>query len=100
MAWFDYFDMSSGGKQKTEWEHIYVEADSSDEADVLFETSTGLYPHNITCDCCGEDFVVHKGESLEDVTMFDRKRIAVVPLDVYTARPTVLVLPKKLPPGN
>jgi hypothetical protein len=95
MTWFKYMDTYSGGSQKTEWDTIIVEADSHEEADARFTERTDEDPNNETCDCCGEDFYVTEGASLEAVTLHDRKSgDGHIPLDVYTARPTVLVLPK------
>lgn len=74
--WTRFFDMSSGGGEKTEWSIIYVEADSEDQAVDIFSERFGD-PYNITCDCCGSDFSVGSQDSLEEITEFDRDGVSV-----------------------
>lgn len=57
--WTRFFDMSSGGKEKTDWTIIYIEL-PEDEATEYFENRFGINPHNVTCSCCGIDFWVYE----------------------------------------
>jgi transcription initiation factor IIE alpha subunit len=57
--WTKFFDMCSGGSEKTDWSIIYIEL-PEDEARVYFEDKFGLDPDNFTCSCCGRDFTVYE----------------------------------------
>ena len=57
--WTKFFDMSSGGSEKTDWTVIYIEL-PEDKAVEYFEDRFGRNPHNVTCDCCGSDFSVYE----------------------------------------
>jgi hypothetical protein len=57
--WTKFFDMSSGGSEKTDWTTIYIEL-PEDEATEYFENRFGTNPHNVTCSCCGSDFSVYE----------------------------------------
>ena len=67
-----FMDMHSGGKLKTPFTHIYVDA-SLDEALDIFKDTFERDPNNVTCKCCGEDFVYEEYSSLEEATAYDRK---------------------------
>lgn len=67
-----FMDMHSGGKLKTPFTHIYVDA-PLDESLVIFKDTFKRDPNNVTCKCCGEDFVYDEYASLEDATAYDRK---------------------------
>jgi hypothetical protein len=67
-----FMDMHSGGKLKTPFTHIYVDA-PLDEALAIFKDTFQRDPNNVTCKCCGEDFVYEEYNSLEDATAYDRK---------------------------
>lgn len=67
-----FMDMHSGGKLKTSFTHIYVDA-PLDEALAIFKDTFKRDPDNVTCECCGEDFVYEEYASLEDATAYDRK---------------------------
>lgn len=56
--WFGFSDMSSGGKEKTEFKHIYIEAENLEEAETKFQAEFGRDPNNVTCGCCGPDFSI------------------------------------------
>lgn len=56
--WYRFFDMGSGGYDKTEFSNIYIEAFCEDYAVKIFENKFGISPYNITCSCCGEDFSI------------------------------------------
>ena len=57
--WTKFFDMNSGGSEKTDWTTIYIEL-PEDEATEYFEKRFGRDPHNVTCSCCGSDFIVYE----------------------------------------
>ena len=67
-----FMDMHSGGKLKTPFTHIYVDA-PLDKAIDIFKDTFKRDPDNITCKCCGEDFVYEEYSSLEDATAYDRE---------------------------
>lgn len=102
MTWYRYMDMSSGGGQKTEWGHIYVEANTRGEADAVFEDRTGRSPYYVTCSCCGEDYSVTEDDTLEEASEYDRRDkrnpVRFVPVDEYAARPDVLIIRKEAKP--
>jgi len=58
MKWFRFWDMSSGGYEKTDYSMIFVKAKTQDEAVRIFEMETDLNPYDVTCECCGEDFAI------------------------------------------
>jgi hypothetical protein len=67
-----FMDMHSGGKLKTPFTHIYVDA-PLDEALEIFKDTFKRDPNNVTCKCCGEDFVYEEHSSLEEATAYDRE---------------------------
>jgi len=66
-----FMDMHSGGKLKTSFTHIYIDA-PLDEALAIFKDTFQRDPNNVTCKCCGEDFVYEEHESLEGASAYDR----------------------------
>ena len=70
--WFQFYDMHSGGGQKTDFEKIYIKASNEGEAYQIFEDKFGFSADNVTCECCGHDFWVSEYETLEDATECDR----------------------------
>jgi hypothetical protein len=70
--WTKFWDMHSGGGQKGDYPQYFIEAPEG-EAMSVFYSRFGRNPYNITCTCCGEDYSVHEGESLEKITEFHRK---------------------------
>ena len=67
-----FMDMHSGGKLKTPFTHIYVDA-QLDKALNIFKDTFERDPNNVTCKCCGEDFVYEEYNSLEEATAYDCK---------------------------
>ena len=65
-------DMHSGGYLKTPYTHIYID-EPLGEAIETFRNLFKRDPDNITCKCCGEDFVYEEYSSLEEATAYDRK---------------------------
>jgi hypothetical protein len=59
--WTIFFDKCSGGSEKLGVCTIWIEA-SEREATDLFEQMFERDPHNVTCDCCGEDYFVSEAE--------------------------------------
>jgi hypothetical protein len=66
-----FMDMHSGGRLKTPFTHIYVDAPLKKSLDIFKETFK-RDPDNVTCKCCGEDFVYEEHPSLEEATAYDR----------------------------
>lgn len=67
-----FIDMHSGGKLKTPFTHIYVDA-PLDKALDIFKDTFKRDPNNVTCKCCGEDYVYEEYSSLEEATAYDRE---------------------------
>lgn len=66
-----FLDMHSGGRLKTPYTHIYIQ----EPLEKALETFKGLFarsPDNVTCQCCGEDFVYEEHSSLEEATAYYR----------------------------
>lgn len=57
--WTEFYDMSSGGMEKTEWTKIYIELPRK-EAEAYFEEVFGSDPNNVTCSCCGADYAIYE----------------------------------------
>jgi len=70
--WTKFWDMHSGGRQKEKWSKIYIEADSQEEAEVIFYNRFGHSPNRVTCTCCGEDYSVSSEKDLKQITGFER----------------------------
>jgi hypothetical protein len=67
-----FMDMHSGGKLKTPFTHIYVDA-PLEKALEIFKDTFKRDPDNVTCKCCGEDFVYEEHSSLEEASAYDRE---------------------------
>jgi hypothetical protein len=67
-----FMDMHSGGHLKTPYTHIYID-EPIGEAVKTFRDLFKRDPDNVTCKCCGEDFVYEEYSSLEEATAYDRK---------------------------
>lgn len=89
MKWFRYYDMSSGGTEKTPYSNIYVEAASRPTADVVFTAHTGRDPGHTTCACCGEDYTVYEYTTIDEATADERGGQSV---RQYVRQPDVLVI--------
>jgi len=64
-------DMSSGGGEKEKWAYIYIEA-PEDEAIVIFYNRFGHSPNRVTCTCCGSDYSINEGETVEQLSAYER----------------------------
>lgn len=69
--WTRFMDMHSGGGCKEPQQYIYIEA-PEEEAKVIFFNKFGHSPDRVSCTCCGSDYSVSDGESLEELTAYDR----------------------------
>ena len=71
-TWTHFWDMHSGGGQKLQWAHIFIEAGES-EAKEFFEAAFDRDPDHVTCNCCGGDYSIREvtGE-LEQITGYHR----------------------------
>lgn len=77
--WTQFWDMHSGGGCKLDpYEKIYIEANSQEEAEIIFYNRFGRSPHRVSCTCCGPDYSIDTHELLEQVTGFHRN---CVPLE-------------------
>lgn len=71
MTWTRFFDMHSGGRPKTAYAQIYIEAPEK-QARALFEEIFDEDAYAVACTCCGENFSVIEGDSLESLSAYDR----------------------------
>jgi hypothetical protein len=70
--WVLFWDMHSGGGQKEKWAKLYIEAESEDEAKVIFYNRFGHNPERVTCTCCGGDYSISSAETLEQASGYHR----------------------------
>ena len=61
--WTHFMDKYSGGGQKLDWEHIFIEAAEA-EAKVIFYNHFKRNPERVTCTCCGDDYRISEHEDL------------------------------------
>jgi hypothetical protein len=71
MAWTQFWDMHSGGRLKTPYHYIFIEA-PMDEATAVFYSRFGQHPYDVACGCCGCNFSVSEDETLTQATGFHR----------------------------
>lgn len=64
-----FWDMSSGGYHKEQWNHIIIEAPKH-EAKVIFYNRFGHNPTRTSCTCCGPDYVIESGKNLKKLVSF------------------------------
>ena len=69
--WTHFWDMHSGGGQKLDWAHIYIEA-PQDQAEIIFYNRFDRNPHRVTCTCCGSDYSLSESQTLREATAFHR----------------------------
>lgn len=89
MAWTQFMDMHSGGGTKTNYEYIYIEADSKGEAIDVFEEVFDQHPYEVACRCCGENFSVSTYATLEEATNYERKG-GKQPLEEYLQQTSII----------
>lgn len=75
--WVQFWDMHSGGKTKTQYHMIYIEAHDRKEAIGIFESRFNRSPFNITCSCCGEDYSIDSHDSIYEITGYHRNCRAI-----------------------
>ncbi len=98
-----FYDMHSGGEcQEPPFEQIYIEAEE-DEARTIFYHRFGHSPEDVCCSCCGENYWLFEGETLEELSARDRGcrairgdvydlRTARVSVETFEKRPDILVI--------
>jgi hypothetical protein len=69
--WTSFWDMNSGGGQKEDVSHIFIQA-SETEAKAVFFSRFGHNPDRVTCTCCGPDYSVDEKPSLWELTAYER----------------------------
>lgn len=70
--WVRFHDLHAGGYQKLQWGHIYICANSLEEALNVFEEKFSQNPQAVTCSCCGPNYSYAEFETLEDATSYER----------------------------
>lgn len=72
IMWTRFMDMHSGGGLKeSPYQYIYIEAPEA-EATVIFYNRFGHSPSRVTCTCCGDGYSINEGQSLKQLSGFDR----------------------------
>jgi len=71
VKWTRFMDMHSGGRLKTEWSKIYIEAPEK-EAVVIF-ANRFANPYNVACSCCGSNYSISEYDSLQEASSYDRE---------------------------
>lgn len=70
--WTHFWDMHSGGGTKEkDYGHIFIEA-PREEAVKIFYSRLKHNPERVSCTCCGKDYAISEGESLEQITAYHR----------------------------
>lgn len=72
VKFYRFWDMHSGGAQKTPYDKIYIRAYSEAEAIDKFEREFQRHPFNVTCQCCGEDFSISEYDTLAEACAYFR----------------------------
>jgi hypothetical protein len=90
--WTHFWDMHSGGKIKTAWAHIYIEA-PIEQARGIFYQMFGRNPDYISCSCCGSDFSVSESDTIDQATEYQRGyRHPRMSVEEYVVQPEVKVV--------
>lgn len=71
MTWTHFYDMHSGGGQKTNYSSIFVEL-PEEEAIEYFVNRFGHHPYDIACHCCGENYSLSEYGTLREATSYYR----------------------------
>jgi hypothetical protein len=87
--WTFFFDMHSGGSAKTDYDHIFIQAESTDKAIEIFEDCFGFSPLSISCDCCGNDYSISSEDTLDKATKAIRRKMS---LETYINQSHVRVI--------
>ena len=67
----EFMDMHSGGGQKENFSHCFIEAPEN-EAKIIFYNRFDHSPKRVTCTCCGDDYYISEYETLEKATAYER----------------------------
>ncbi len=89
MSWTRFYDMHSGGGSKEPQEEIYIEAQNEKEAKIIFYNRFGHSPNRVTCTCCGEDYSISTGDTLDKVSEYSRRNST---LETYIKGSGVLII--------
>lgn len=105
VTWTHFYDMSSGGSEKLDWQHIFAELPEQ-LAIGWFMKEFDRDPRNVTCDCCGPDYAIHEYASLKEATAFQRNCRAAILVDqarlrviMQTGSPAQRAIYRKTPPS-
>lgn len=91
--WTQFYDMNSGGGQKEKWSIICIEL-PEETAKVYFYNRFGHSPNRVSCTCCGEDYSTSTGDTLEDLTHWERRYTSMT-LEQFERQSDVLIIRKK-----
>lgn len=83
--WYHFMDMSSGGYQKTKYKHIFIKADSEEEAVEIFESRLGTHPFSVACSCCGENFSCSSDKNIKNLASYWIKSSGMSISEFYNA---------------
>lgn len=93
-VWTRFMDMHGGGYPKIDSiDYIYIEADQ-DQAELIFKDQFRIDPNSVSCECCGDDYLIQEYDSLEEATMYDRTRYGKpsLSLEEHLEREDVIVI--------
>lgn len=75
---FLFTDNFSGGNKKTQYDKIFIETGTREEAIEIFQEEFGIDPLLYSCSCCGVDFLIDEFLNLDEATINDRAKIFII----------------------
>lgn len=82
LIWTQFWDMHSGGDIKEEYQYIYIESESEEQAKIIFYNRFGHSPNRVSCTCCGEDYAIESHKDIKQLTGYHRGCLSLsVPRD-------------------
>lgn len=76
--WTEFTDRWSGGCAKEPWDHILIQA-SPKAACAVFEYVFEHHPRDISCSCCGEDYLITQASEIDLATSLLIKAADILP---------------------
>ena len=91
--WTRFCDTHSGGSQKEQWSHIYIEAPEKEARDVFYKRF-GHSADHVTCSCCGEDYSVREYTTIDNATIGPMMQVGASSVKQYCNICDVLIIAK------
>jgi hypothetical protein len=91
MVWTEFYDSSSGGTTKTDYDIIWIEG-TEEEAIDKFVKEFNQSPHEVACECCGSNFSVYEETDLDlrPKSFYSKTHIKIFFADVTTKEVTLV----------